>query len=214
MTLPGERTPHISVRAHTYHDQPGYLISGRDRYDRHISIFARSKGEAERIRQQVKNNQEVTFDYQEQQKEKKRTMTIRKGSREAHERSLKAAETRRRNKANGRAPAFPASYHARPTQHVTRDLRLKQTPAKKQHPYKLPASRKAVHALSNIELQRQYNYWRGVRGMDMPKQRNADYVIDELKQEMRRRAVSTYGDIPRIKEHRARRGVKKQRGEK
>lgn len=111
-------------------------------------------------------------------------------------------------------PAFPASYHATPTRHVTRDLRLKQTPVRVRHPYKLPASRAAVRKLDNIELQRQYNYWQHVKGADMPKRKNADIVVDELKQEMRRRAESTYGDLPRIKAHRARRGVRKERGRK
>ena len=58
----GERGARVSVRPHNFHGQSGYLISGRDKYNRSISIFARTKPEAERIRQQVKNDQEVTFD--------------------------------------------------------------------------------------------------------------------------------------------------------
>lgn len=136
---------------------------------------------------------------------------ITKGSPEARARALKAAETRRKRKT---PPPFPTSYHATPTRHVTRDLRLKQTPARVKHPYKLPASLAAVRKLDNIELQRQYNYWWHVKGTDIPKRRNADQVIYELRNEMRRRAQSTYGDIPRIKAHRARRGVRKERGRK
>ena len=55
---------------------------------------------------------------------------ITKGSPEAHARAMKAAETRRRNAGN-RAPAFPKSYHATPTRHVTRDLKMKYPKARK-----------------------------------------------------------------------------------
>ena len=95
-------------------------------------------------------------------------MPITKGSRAAHERSLKAAETRRRNKASGGAPAFPASYHARPTQHVTRDLRMKQTVKKpKQHRIAL----KKIRTASTADLEAAYaemnsGHWTWGRGDD------------------------------------------------
>ena len=114
-------------------------------------------------------------------------MPPKKGSRAAHEGALKAAETRRRNKSLGKyraryaeehaenmrdngqlTPAFPTSYHARPTQHVTRDLRLKQTVKKpKQHRIAL----KKIRTASTAELEAVYNemnsgHWEWGRGDD------------------------------------------------
>ncbi len=141
-------------------------------------------------------------------------MPITKGSQAAHERALKAAATRKRNKATDGAPSFPTSYHATPTRHVTRDLTMKQTPPRTKHPFTLPTSKKAVRALSNAELQRQFNYWWHVKGTDMPKRRNADTIVYELREELRRRAQAGYNDLPRIQTHRAARGVRKERGRK
>ena len=104
-------------------------------------------------------------------------------------RAKKAAATRARNRAaRGEAPAFPNSYHARPTQHVTRDLRLKQTPKQIKHPLAFPKSKKAVRAMSTADLQRQYEYWGNIPGKDMPKRRNADTIFYAIKEELRYRA--------------------------
>ena len=55
-------TTHISVRRHTYHGQSGFLISGKDQYGRHVSIFSRSQSEAIRMRDAIKAGQEPVFD--------------------------------------------------------------------------------------------------------------------------------------------------------
>lgn len=60
-------TARLSVRPHRYHDQDGFLISGRDAYNRGVKIFSRSRAEAERMRGELKAGQEPTFDYQRQQ---------------------------------------------------------------------------------------------------------------------------------------------------
>jgi hypothetical protein len=58
----GERTARISVRAHNFHGQAGYLISGRDSSSRQISIFSKSRPEAERMRDDIKAGREPHFD--------------------------------------------------------------------------------------------------------------------------------------------------------
>ena len=52
----------LSVRPYTYHGNAGYLISGSDKLGRRISIFARSKSEAERMRDDIKAGRETMFD--------------------------------------------------------------------------------------------------------------------------------------------------------
>ena len=122
-------------------------------------------------------------------------MPITKGSRAAHERSLKAAETRRRNrnatvgmtraeaKMEGRIPPpFPREYHGSATRHVTRDLRMKQTIKKpKQHRIAL----KKIRTASTAELEAAYadmnsGHWEWGRGDD-----DRNYGI---KNELRARA--------------------------
>lgn len=179
-----------------------------------------------------------------------------KGSKAAHDRAVKAAETRRRNKRNRtidelvseypgmaevmryeraapitrklrsvgsaqprkkKAPAFPTSYHATPTRHVTRNLKLKQTAAKKKHSVPAPRSAKAVRAMSNAELAKAYHYWWEGIGRDktipVPARMGGELPYT-IRDEYRTRGWATHGDLPRIKEHRARRGVRKQRGGK
>ena len=139
-------------------------------------------------------------------------------------RAKKAAATRAYNKAHGipagsarrKAPPFPSGYHAKPTptRHVTRDLRLKQTP-KKPRFRKLP-TKKSLQTMSNAELEREYRYW-WENAEHMPMQyapKAADRRVYEIRDEHARRAEETHGDLPRIQAHRARRGVKKQRGRK
>ena len=169
-------------------------------------------------------------------------MPIQKGSRAAHERALKAAETRRRNRASGtynalrgddelpaygksapksayNPPAFPKSYHATPTRHVTRDLKMKEAkkPARKRHTVPAPRSAKAVRAMSNAELAKAYHYWwEGIgRDRSIPEPaRMGGELPYTIRDEYQKRAAATHGELPRIKAHRARRGVKKQRGSK
>ena len=182
-------------------------------------------------------------------------MPITKGSQAAHERALKAAETRRRNQSNReldtfippgstgemaeemrqyraapitrklravknprtqKAPSFPKSYHATPTRHVTRDLRMKE-PKRKKHTVPAPRSAKAVRAMSNAELEKAYRYWwEGIgrdRSIPIPARMGGELPYT-IRDEHRKRAQAGYSELPRIKAHRARRGVKKQRGGK
>ena len=144
-------------------------------------------------------------------------MPITKGSQAAHERALKAAATRKRNKAaRGESPAFPKSYHATPTRHVTRDLRMKE-PTRKKHTVPAPRSAKAVRAMSNADLAKAYHYWFEGIGRDksipIPARMGGELPYT-IRDEYRKRAREGYSDLPRIKAHRARRGVKKQRGGK
>lgn len=86
-------------------------------------------------------------------------MPIIKGSHAAHERALKAAETRRRNRMAGitkQAPPFPASYHAAPTRHVTRDLRLKQTPKRTPKPKQSRLSIRDIRKADTAELEQAF----------------------------------------------------------
>lgn len=114
-----------------------------------------------------------------------------------------------------KTPAFPKNYHATPTRHVTRDLRMK-APKRKRHTYTFPASKAAIKRLDNAALQRQYRYWwQGVgRDKSLPVPARADKLVYDLRDEHNRRAAATYGDLPRIQAHRARRGVRKQKGQK
>lgn len=100
----------------------------------------------------------------------------------AHARAVKAAATRARNKANGVAPAFPQSYHATPTRHVTRDLRMKQTVKQpKQTRIALRDIRKAdTQALRGAYNQMNAGGWKWGRGDD-----TRYYAI---KEELRARA--------------------------
>lgn len=88
-------------------------------------------------------------------------MPITKGSRAAHERALKAAETRKRNRATGitkQAPPFPTSYHATPTRHITRDLRLKQTPKRLPKPKQSRLSIRNIRKADTTELRAAYEH--------------------------------------------------------
>lgn len=128
-------------------------------------------------------------------------MPIQKGSRAAHERALKAAETRRRKQTNReldafippgstgemademhqyraapitrklrnplaaprtprKPPAFPKSYHATPTRHVTRDLKMKEV--KKPRPRKL-ISLRGIRKADTATLEADFEYMRRPR---------------------------------------------------
>ena len=154
---------------------------------------------------------------------------IKAGSPEAHARALKAAATRAANRAATGSmtrveaktagkipPPFPRSYHGHATRHVTRDLRMKE-PKRKGHPVPAPRSAKAVRAMSNAELARAYHYWwEGIgrdRTIPVPARMGGELPYT-IRDEYRKRAAATHGDLPRIKEHRARRGVRKERGKK
>lgn len=152
-------------------------------------------------------------------------MPITKGSQAAHERALKAAATRKRNKAaRGASPAFPKSYHATPTRHVTRDLRLKypKTTLRK------PLTKAQVKRATNDQLRDEVAYWGNIRG-SLIKTRAQDNAYYAAKDELNARAnprigtfVAEYGrgrkakahKVERLEAHRMRRGVKKQRGGK
>lgn len=178
-----------------------------------------------------------------------------KGSRAAHERALKAAETRRRNRQNAynerlqrempgltvtrnapitrklrnplatprkarekKPPPFPTSYHATPTRHVTRDLKMKELkPKSKRHSMIAPKSVKQIRAMDNAELERQYRYWwQGIgrdKSIPVPKRMGGELPY-KLREEHDRRYTAGHGNLPRIQAHQARRGVKKQRGAK
>lgn len=113
-------------------------------------------------------------------------------------------------------PAFPKSYHATPTRHITRDLRMKE-PKRGRHSVPAPRSAKAVRAMSNAELARAYNYWwKGIgrdRSIPVPARMGGSLPYT-IRDEYQKRAVATHGDLPRIKAHQARRGVRKERGRK
>ena len=59
---PRREKARVSVRPHTYHRDSGYLISGKDTLGRKVSIFSRSKAEAERMRDDIKAGHDPKFD--------------------------------------------------------------------------------------------------------------------------------------------------------
>ena len=54
--------PRLSVRARAYRGMDGYVISGRDTINRNVSIFARTKQEANRIKRDLLAGEPVRFD--------------------------------------------------------------------------------------------------------------------------------------------------------
>ena len=54
--------PRLSVHARAYRGMDGYVISGRDTINRNVSIFARTKQEANRIKRDLLAGEPVRFD--------------------------------------------------------------------------------------------------------------------------------------------------------
>lgn len=52
----------VSIRAHTYRNEPGFSIYGTDSRGRMVKIFSKSRGEAERMRDDIKAGREPEFD--------------------------------------------------------------------------------------------------------------------------------------------------------
>lgn len=59
--------PRLSVRARKYHDMAGFVITGKDVIGRNVSIFARTKTEAQRIKRDLLAGQNVKFDNESSQ---------------------------------------------------------------------------------------------------------------------------------------------------
>lgn len=195
-------------------------------------------------------------------------MPITKGSRAAHERALKAAETRRRNRSNAdlnafippgstgefademrqyraapitrklravknprtrKAPPFPKSYHATPTRHVpSYSAKAEQRHNPKAPKLRKPLTKAQVKRATNDQLRAEMDYWGRIPGSQI-RTRVQDMAYSNAKDELRMRANPRLATViheisPRSKRerdrrynerheaHRARRGVKKQRG--
>lgn len=151
---------------------------------------------------------------------------ITKGSPEARARALKAAETRRRNRGGkAAAPPFPTSYHATPTRQVTRDLQLKYRVKK---PKQARLSVRGVKKASNDELRHAYHEMNSAQWVWGTGDDTRYYAIkDELRLRANPKLRTYLEEHPsrgkkkaadareqRLGAHRARRGVKKQRGAK
>ena len=52
----------LSIREHTYHGKPGYLICGKDPQGRSVSIFHTDYWQAKAIKNAVKNNDHARVD--------------------------------------------------------------------------------------------------------------------------------------------------------
>lgn len=147
-------------------------------------------------------------------------MSIEKGSRAAHERALKAAETRRRKKAIaqhtfGHVPAYSAKLEQRHNQR----FKLRK-----------PLTKAQVKKATNDQLRAEMDYWGHIPGPQI-KTRAQDTAYYNAKDELRMRANPRLATVvheisprshkererrynQRHAEHQARRGVKKQRGAK
>lgn len=146
-------------------------------------------------------------------------MPIEKGSRAAHERAVKAAETRRYNKIRaghsfGPVPSYNATAERR---HNPKAPKLRK-----------PLTRAGVKKASNDELRREMEYWGHIPGSRI-RTRAQDNAYYAAKEELRSRAYPRIGvfvaehgkgrkakahKIERLEAHRMRRGVRKERGKK